>query len=196
MTTEFLCIEQRSRRARHRWEVLSGVTGYDVMKLYREHSPDQGYFRLNHSVKKRYVLRMKDLCDDLGVDFYVSDADWKELSASGCCCGLKDDWNWSRGQFLTALLKAKDDGTVRWSDIEGDLDYADTFKWNRAHGFNTQNSERSAQFHDWSMKDWIRYVWNNVNSRKSPYKYFGGVLYPIDRDAEGDVVYEYRERQA
>jgi len=34
-------------------------------------------------------------------------------------------------------------------------------------------------------------MWNDVNAKNSPYKYFGGVLRPDGRDAAGDVVYKF-----
>jgi len=38
----------------------------------------------------------------------------------------------------------------------------------------------------------MHYFWNAVNERLSPYKYFGGVLHPVGKDEDGDVIYEYR----
>lgn len=53
--------------------------------------------------------------------------------------------------------------------------------------------ERQADFHNFTQRDYLHYFWNNVKSRIGPYKYFGGVLHPIERDGRGDIVYEYRE---
>jgi len=197
VSTEFMCLETRSRRAKPRWRHLSQVAGYDVAKMYRTHSPGQaGYLRLNREIKRPFMLAMAELCDELGLKFYVSDAHFKELSHTGCCCGLDEHWNWSRGQFAEALLIAKRKGTVAWSDIEGELGYAEAFTWAGAAGFNTSTSEARSKFHNFTMKDWLRWVWNNPRSGKGPYKYFGGVLIPVEADKHGDLVYEYRGDQA
>jgi len=34
--------------------------------------------------------------------------------------------------------------------------------------------------------------WNNPNKANSPYKYFGGVLFPIGLDEDKNIIYEYR----
>ncbi len=41
------------------------------------------------------------------------------------------------------------------------------------------------------MTDYVREAWNNPKSKKSPYKYFGGVLIPTGLDENKDVVYKY-----
>ena len=163
------------------------------MKMYTRASKGQsGYLRGNREMKRPYIDAMQEQCDKLGLRFYVSDAHFKERCANGSCCGLRPDWNYSRGQFTEALLIAKEKGQVRWADIKPGLGYAESFSFGKAEGFNQSTSERLASRHDWSMFDYVRDEWNNVNGGHSPYKYFGGVLRPIGKDENGDVIYEYR----
>lgn len=195
VSTEFLCVEQRAKMAKPRWEVIGRHAGYDLMKLYRKNSPGQtGYLRLVREVKRPFMEKMKELCDKIGMRFYVSDAHFKELCHNGSCCGLRPKWNYSRAHFTEALLIAKKKGEVRWSDIEKGLDFCDGFLFRQAEGFNTNSAEVRSQFYTSSLKDWIHYQWNNVNGGKGPYKYFGGVLVPKGKDENGDVIYEYKER--
>jgi len=192
VSTEFVCVEKRAKRAKRQFEAIGRVAGYDLLKMYTKASKGQsGYLRGNREMKRPYIDAMQERCDKLGLRFYVSDAHFKERCANGSCCGLRPDWNYSRGQFTEALLIAKEKGQVRWADIEPGLRYA-TFDYGNAEGFNQCTSERRAAHHDWSMKDYVRREWNNVNGGHSPYKYFGGVLHPIGRDESGDVIYEYR----
>jgi len=121
----------------------------------------------------------------------VSDAHFKERCANGSCCGLRPSWNYSRGQFTEALLIAKERGRVTWDDIAPNLEFATEFEFGKAVGFNQTSSERRAQYHDWTMADYMRHEWNNVNGGHSPYKYFGGVLHPVGKDENGNVIYEY-----
>lgn len=193
VSTEFLCIEERSKLAKHRFEEIGRMGGYDLLKMYKMHSPGQsGYLRMNRKIKQRYVDAMKEVCDKVGLRLYISDAHFKELCANSSCCGLSPKFNYSRGQFTKALLLAKEKGTVRWSDISWDLKYAEGYLWRRALGFNSTSCEKRAQFHNFSMKDWMHYIWNNVKSKKSLYHYFGGILHPVGKDENGDVIYEYR----
>jgi len=168
------------------------VSGYDVLKMYQMHRGERGsYLRLTRALKQPYMLAMQSLCKELGLGFYVSDADFKELSATGCCCGLDESWNWSRGQFSEALQIAKKQGVVKWPDIAKHLDWATGLFVQGACG-NSISSERRAGFCHFTQRDFLRWYWDNPRSIKGPYKYFGGVLVPVARDENSDLVYEYR----
>lgn len=192
VSTEFLCLEARARLALARYEVMGRFAGYPLLPFYQKYSPGQaGYLRLSREVKRPFMESMKELCDKLGMRFYVSDAHFKELSHNGACCGLRDGWNFSKGQFTQALCIARESGVVHWSDISDGLEYADAFLWRQADGYNTGTAEKRAQFHNWTMRDYIRSCWNDVRSKKSPARYFGGVLTPAGKDENGDVIYRW-----
>ena len=124
--------------------------------------------------------------------FYVSDAHWKELSDGGCCCGLPETWNYSKGQLCQALQIAKKTGSVRWSDIEPHLTYTDTFSYRRALGLNTMSDEKRSKYFGRTMTEFIRWNWNSPEVVQSPYQFYDGVLVPIEKDEHGDLVYEWR----
>lgn len=193
VSTEFLCIETRARRAKGRYKEIAKLSGVrDLLTFYRRESPGQaGYLRMSRETKRPFIEAMQTECQKLGLRFYVSDAHFKELCANGSCCGLRPDWNYSRGQFTEALLIAKAKGQVCWSDIEAGLGYAETFDWGAAQGFNQTSSEARAKFNGFTMKGYLHYIWNHVNGGKSPYKYFGGILKPVGKDENGDVIYAY-----
>ena len=191
VSTEFVCIEKRSKKARRRFEAIGRVAGYDLLKMYTKASKGQsGYLRGSREMKRPYIDAMQEKCDKLGLRFYVSDAHFKERCANGSCCGLRPDWNYSRGQFTEALVIAKEKGQVRWADIVPGLEYLGSVKEGVINIGNAPNSW--SPYHGMGMVGWIHHQWNNVNGRRSPYKYFGGVLHPIGRDESGDVIYEYR----
>jgi DNA repair photolyase len=191
VSTEFLCIEVRSKLARARYESLARIAGIDLFKLYKSGSMGSGYLRLNRDIKRPYIEDMADECAKRGLSFYVSDAHFKELSANGCCCGAKPSFPYSRGHFLEALLIAKREGRVTFDRIAPDLEAVKGFLFRRTQGMNTRSVENRAKFGAFSLRDWVHYMWNDVNAANSPYKYFAGVLTPDGRDAAGDVVYKY-----
>lgn len=192
VTTEFFCLENRSiNNAREHYDVLSECCGFDIVDFYKKHSSGSGYLRLNRKIKERYMQEMKALCDKLGMRFYVSDAHFKELCANGCCCGLNPDYNYSRGNFSYALQLCRRNGVVYWSEIEGDMKYLEKIKWREAAGFNTNTSEKRAKFYDATMKDYLRYLWNNPKQGQGPYKMFEGVMKPNGIDGNGDIIYVY-----
>lgn len=192
VSTEFFCLEQRSiGNAKGNYDKISECCGFDVIEFYKKHSSGSGYLRLNRKIKEKYMKEMKNLCDRLGMRFYVSDAHFKELCSNGCCCGLPPDWNYSRGNFSYALQLCRRNGEVHFSEIETDMRYLENVKFNGAHGFNTNSSERRAKFFYSTMKDYLRYIWNNPKAGQSPYKMFGGVMRPNGIDENGDVVYVF-----
>ena len=191
VTTEFFCLEMRSiNKAKEHYEVISDCCGFDIVEFYRKYSVGQGYLRLNRKVKMKYITKMQELCDKLGMRFYVSDAHGKECSNNCCCCALNKNWRYSRGNFAAALQIAKKTGEVRWSDIEKDMYFLE-FPMRAAEGFNLISQEFKAKVNGMTMKDWLHYLWNSPKQGQSPYKIFERVLMPNGYDENGDIIYKY-----
>lgn len=194
VTTEFFCLEMRSiTQAREHYQVISDCAGFDIVEFYRKYSNGSGYLRLNRKVKEKYIRKMQELCHDLGMRFYVSDAHFKECSDNCCCCALPPGWDYSRGHFAAALQIAKKTGEVRWSDIEKDMYFLE-FPMVRAQGFNLNSSENRARLSGMTMKDYLRYLWNAPRRGQSPYKIFERVLEPDGYDENGDIIYKYNQK--
>lgn len=134
---------------------------------------------------------MKELCDKIGMRFYVSDAHFKELCNNGSCCGLPVSWNYSRGQFCEALQICKEKDKVTWDEIKPDIEQLHQYDWGRATGYNANSSEKRAQFYGMSMAEYMRWLWNNPQAGQSPYKMFEGAMKPSGKDANGNLIYEY-----
>ena len=189
VSTEFLCMEHSSRLA-PKWTAISRYCGFDLETFYRSQSRYTGYYRLNRNVKRPYIDRLQEACAAHGLRFYVSDSHFKERSAGGCCCGIPDSWEHSTCQWADGLLRARTEGTITFSEVYRGCDWFSR-PFNQA-GINDRCSpEKQAATRNMTVLDWLRFHWNNVNSGKSPYKYFGGVLRPDGRDENGDVIYRY-----
>lgn len=196
VTTEFFCLELRSAiKAKANYDVISECCGFDIIEFYKKYSNGSGYLRLNRKIKEKYVQKMRDLCHELDMRFYVSDSHFKECSDNCCCCALNPNWNYSRGNFAAALQIAKRTGTVKWSDIEPDMYYLN-FKYVAAQGFNVNSSENRAKFSDMTMKEYLRYLWNNPQRGQSPYKIFEGILVPDGYDEDKNIIYRYQENKS
>lgn len=193
LSTEFFCVEQRSNTLKHYMPMLNKLAGFDLMEFYKKYSVSTGYLRLNRKIKEPFFKNMKNLCDELGMRFYVSDAHFKELCHNGSCCGLPPTWNYSKGQFCEALQIAKHakDGLVRYSDIKKDIEELHQYEWKKAEGFNTSSCERIAKFEGMSMAEYMRWLWNNPQAGQNPYKMFEGVIIPVGKDEEGNLIYKY-----
>lgn len=191
VTTEFFCLEMRSiKTAKEHYDTISKCAGFDIVDFYRKHSNGSGYLRLNRKVKEKYIKNMQDLCKELGMRFYVSDAHFKECSNNCCCCALNKNWDYSRGNFSAALQIAKKVGKVYWSDIEKDM-YFLNFPMVDAYGFNLNTTENRAKYTGMSMKDYLHYLWNNPKMGQSPYKIFEKVLVPDGYDENKNIIYKY-----
>lgn len=195
VTTEFFCLEMRSiNQAREHYQVISDCAGFDIVEFYRKYSNGSGYLRLNRKIKEQYIRKMQELCHELGMRFYVSDAHFKEVCDNCSCCALPPDWDYSRGNFSAALQIAKKTGEVRWSDIEGDMYYLN-FSAIRAIGCQIarSSSESASKYRGMTMKDYLHFLWNNPKRGQSPYKLFERVLVPDGYDENGDIIYKYNQ---
>ena len=191
VSTEFFCVEQRSKVLKDNAPIFNRECGFDLFDFYKKYSVSVGYLRLNRKVKRPFMENMKNLCDELGMRFYVSDAHFKELCCNGSCCGLPENWNYSRGQFCEALQLCKKNGSVRWTDICNDIDKLHNYVYRRATGYNTNSCEKRSHFAGMTMAEYMRWLWNNPQSGQSPYKMFEGVMRPDGKDENGDLIYVY-----
>lgn len=192
LSTEFFCVDQRSNALKEKTELFKELCGFDIFKFYKKYSSGCGYLRLNKKIKKPFFERMKSVCNSKGMRFYVSDAHYKDMCNNGSCCGLPEDWNYSRGQFGEALQIAKKNGLVKYSDINKDINsLLSGFEFGKASGFNCSSAEKSAHFGGMSMADYMRWLWNNPQAGQSPYKMFEGIMKPVAKDENGDLIYKY-----
>lgn len=195
VSVEFFCLEMRADAwVKNRYAQMSKILGFNIWDFYKLHSLPRGYLRLNYNIKKPYIKEMKELCDKIGMRFYVSDAHHKEKSCNGSCCGLPESFNYSRGQFTEALMIAKKNGHVRFADIEPHLEMFKKILWQNS--LNTQNCARRMKAGKITLFQFIQNKWNDPNNANSPYKYFNGVMFPSGVDDDGNVIYLYDYEKA
>jgi DNA repair photolyase len=210
VSTEFFCLESRAHdELKERYNKISEVVGFDILNFYQKNSSGSGYLRLNWRIKEKYINKMEALCKKLGLRFYVSDADFKERSCNGSCCGLDKTWNYSRGQLTEVLVTSRKRyerylrlhpvdilGAVKASTVKYDEFYSGVnelfgFRWRHAQNYNTGGSKRRAKYNNMTMADFIRYLWNTPKEQNSPWNYFSGLLKPVSKDENGNLVYVF-----
>lgn len=194
VSTEALCVELRAVMqpgsiAERNFAKLSEAAGIDLVEYYRTHSTCGGYLRLNPEVKRPIFERIHRLCDRYGLRFFCSDACGKAESANGCCCGAPPSFAFSRGNFSAALQIAKKWGFVRFSDIEQDMQHLAAVMYTGADGLNTGSGRNRAKFKEFSLRDYLRYLWNDTKRGQSPAKMFADYLEACGIDENGDIVY-------
>jgi len=190
LSTEFFCFDYRMRPENQ--IRLNKVVGFDCAEFYKRFSANKGCpLRLNRNVKREYVYEMRDLCKKLNMGFYVSDSHFKEMSDSGCCCGLGDGWNYSKGQFTEAAVLCRKNQIVTWPEIEKELHH---FK-NVKYALFNEPCERRSRFLDFTVYDYLKYLWNTPKESQSPYRLFEGIMIPFDKDTNGDLIYKYNKER-
>jgi DNA repair photolyase len=193
VSTEFLCLESRVREnGKERYNKISEVAGFDIYEKYKKYSKGTGYLRLNRETKRKFIDEMQKTCKINNMRFYVSDAHFKERCSHGSCCGIPLHMKYNKGQYTEALMIAKKNGYIKFSDFNNDSKKLfDKIYFKNAEGFNTGCSSKRATYNNFTMHDFNRYYWNKPNEKKSPFKYFGGILIPTGKDENGDLVYKY-----
>jgi len=190
VSVEFMCVEARATiNTKQRFFEMSKVLGFDVYAYYKKNSIDRGYYRLNRQLKLKYVEKMYELSKKLGMRFYCSDAHIKDYCHNACCCGLDESWNYSRIHLTEALMLAKKNGTVKFSDVKFDK-YNDMNLEKDIH-YHFKNGEHRAKYCAMSLMQFFRNKWNNVNAQNGMYVYFAGMLKPIGYDLNKDIIYKY-----
>lgn len=193
VTTEFFCMEARAQEdLKKRYKVMSDVAGFDIHKYYMENSKQHGYKRLSRGIKAPIIHEIRDYAHSLGMRFHVSDAFCRECNDACNCCGVPPEWGVSQtGNIGQAIIVAREKGEVHFSDIGEDLERYFSFPWASTAGYNTGTNKARALNYGTSMAQFLRDNWNTPSKASSPAKGYGGILRPVRRDENGDVVYKY-----
>jgi DNA repair photolyase len=192
VSTEFFCVEGRATESlKKRYLEISRQSGIDIYHFYKANSRGAGFYRLNYEVKRPYIEEMQKLCKELGIGFFVSDANHKEKCDHGSCCGIPKEWNYAKCQFTQAIVVAKEKGEVKFSDISKEFHEHLTDKASAGHKMILGSSTIKYK----SMFDYMRTVWNNPKKGNSPYKYFDQMLIPTGLDENGDVIYKFNQKK-
>lgn len=193
VTTEFFCMESRANDdLKKRYAAMSEICGFDIHKFYLENSKQSGYKRLNRAIKAPIIHDMRDFVHGLGMRFHVSDAFCRECNDACNCCGVPPEWGVSQtGNIGQAIIIAREKGEVKFSDISSDITEYLNFPWCEAASYNTGSNRARALRYDMTMAQFLRENWNTPEKGTSPAKGYGGILRPVRRDENGDVVYKY-----
>lgn len=198
VSTEALCIDARNALhdgtiAKRNFAELSGVVGFDLVEYYRKYSERKsGLMRLSAKEKEPILERVHRLCDLHGLKFFCSDACGKANSESCCCCGAPPWFRYSTGNFSQALQIVRKSGSVRWSDISGDMAHLDVPL--RDGQFRCTASTLTRHRLDrFTLRDYLHYCWNNLKSLLSPAKIFSDYVEAAGLDENGDVIYRRKQ---
>lgn len=176
------------------WQELEDVIQFGLRGFYGQHGAHGACIRLGRPFVEELTLKIRDECRALGMTFACSDPLFKELNDYGCCCGISPDdkvfGNWEARQLTNALIVAKTGerrGMVYFEDVCPS--YADKVKlWDMVALTGVKNLYKS-RYHTW--RDRLHGRYNDLKSNRGPLQYLQGILKPVSRDKNGDIVYQY-----
>lgn len=182
------------------WKNIEQATGAPLIDFYRSNSFTLrgGYLRASRAWKEDLTYAIRDECHELGMVFACSDPHFKELSDTGCCCGIMADdpvfGGWQRQQAAEALVQARlvyeKSGRSPILAVEGVLP-AWSFRERFADQVCASGPLNAFKRETWWWKDKLIATWNDLRGARGPLHYFEGVMQPVDRDKNGNVRYKY-----
>lgn len=175
-----------------RWEEIERLSNRPLNAIYN-HFGKQACTRPSYIWTENIMHAIKEEALKCGLTVGVSDPVWKQLSDTGCCCGILPDdpvfGNWQRESATNILLESKKTGDfIHLKDI--------TPPW--SHDQKLPGMVASppgpagvylGRHTTWAEK--LREIWNNTDSERGPLNYFQGALQPDHWDENGDIVYKY-----
>lgn len=190
---------------RRRWATIEDLAGVPYRSLYRSFGRIQACTRPSYLWTENIMHAIYEKAKECGLTVGVSDPAWKQLTESGCCCGILPDdpvfGNWEPENATNRLLESKLTGCeIRATDIIPPWAYD-----HQLQGIVARDAGPLTVY-DGRHKSWADYLWetwNFIEKQRSPLNYFQGAIVPIRKEPstyrEGaiEIIYKYKglERQ-
>lgn len=185
---------------KHKYNTLDKIIGYSFRDKYKSFGKIEVCSRPSYLWTENIMHSIKEITLQEGLTVGVSDPVWKQLSDTGCCCGILPDdevfGNWEIENCTNTLIKARDgykDGYMYVKDIIPQWSYNVLLSKivNLGAGGELINKRKY-----WEWSDKLKDIWNNPKAQRSPFNYFQGAMIPTDkRDEDGNVIYIYKGLQ-
>jgi hypothetical protein len=181
-----------TKELRGRWDLLSKFAGVPLERLYRGFGEVQACMRPPYTWTEGIMHAIRDVAHECNMDVGVSDPVWKQLTDTGCCCGMMPDdpvfGNWEVESATNQLLLARDNGKEIGPD---DIipDWAREVMSSQMVNDGPGPLAVYARRHE-TWADRLRMVWNDLGRERGPLTYFQGALLPVRTNGE-DVFYRY-----
>ena len=180
---------------RAKWEKMERTIGVPLKDIYKQLGKSATCLRPSYAWTEQIMHAIRDVTHEHGMVLGVSDPAWKQLTDSGCCCGMLPDdpvfGNWEPENATNRLLEASRATTeegklIRLEDITPPWahDMLQSQLCNMGAGPKTIWDKRHTT---WADK--LAEIWNEPGRERSPLHYFQGALEPVEVD--GAVLYRY-----
>jgi len=184
------------KEMKYKYKELDNIIGYSFRKKYMSFGSIQACSRPSYMWTENIMHKIKELAIVGGMTVGISDPVWKQLSDSGCCCGIMPDdevfGNWEVENCTNTLIKARDgkkDGLLYLKDIVPSWAY----KMPLANMVNLGvggHVKIKKKYFVWADK--LKEIWNNPKMQRSPVNYFQGAVEPTGNfDVDGNLIYKF-----
>jgi len=178
---------------RKRWDDLSFLSGVPLKALYAEIGGRGVCQRVSYTWTEQIMHAVKEHAMANGLQVGVSDPVWKELTESGCCCGILPNdpvfGNWQRENMTNQLLESKRTGKV--------ITFEDSCPpWAYDVPLQSMINLQAGPLivyksrHD-KWADRLECNWYNLKSPRSPLGYFQGAL-ELVKLSDGALGYKFK----
>jgi DNA repair photolyase len=179
-------------RQKLRWQRMEKLIDRDLTRIYKSMGKAQTCFRASYKWTEQIMRYVKMCANHYGMTLGVSDPLWKQLTETGCCCGMlpndKVFGNWERENATNALLMAKETGKPATFDQIVPPWSKDCLMSTMCHLGAGPKTVYDKRHRTW--EEYLRSAWYEVKKDRSPLNYFQGALRPRRLD-DGDLVYDY-----
>lgn len=178
---------------KERWNRVEQIIQKPLLDLYKSFGKNQACMRPSYLWTEQIMHGVFEEAKKHNLLVGVSDPCWKQLTETGCCCGISENdkvfGNWQRESATNQLKLARDEGKILGSkDIIPNWAYKVPLDKLVNPGVGpTVRFKRKHQ--TWSDK--LNEVWNDITKERSPLQYFQGALIPIKKE-KNEVYYKYK----
>lgn len=178
---------------RRKWNMIEKIIDRPLREIYKRFGATQACTRPSYKWTENIMHAIYEEAHKCEMTVGVSDPVWKQLTDTGCCCGMLPDdpvfGNWqvesATNQFLIAMKTGK---LLRSKDIVPEWAYNVMLPGMVNTGAGAEKVWRRRHT---TWADLLIEHWNDLKAERSPLKYFQGALLPVKREGN-EVVYKYR----
>ena len=188
----------RAEKEDKRFAQIEDIIGVPLRKWYENITVAYGKcIRPSRAWTQDFMKNLVDYAHKCGLDVGISDPVMAELGDTPCCCGIMPDdpvfGNFEKETAKRCVVQGRqlaEEGQNSYWQLEDvmpkwakDVKKSDmVFMIGREHTWKISNL---------TWYDEIKKTWNDFSGNRGVLKYFEGLLKPVRRDENGNVVYKY-----
>ena len=182
-----------TQEIKKRWDRFGEICGVDYLNVYKNFGKSNSCTRPSYTWTENIMHAIAEEAKKNQLTIGVSDPVWKQLTETGCCCGILPDdevfGNWERENATNMLMRSKnEDIEIKADDIIPPWAYKVKHSSMCSPGVGPK-VVYSCNHATWADK--LRQVWNTLEGQRSPLNYFQGALLPIRKEGN-EIIYKYK----